>query len=1145
GDDISGTAVQLIVTPQAVKVNYETPLHELESATGSNFPFNYKTVINVADGIDIDNLVVTDTIPAELQLVNGNLSITVTDSLGATLNPVITQTDNDYTFDFGDNISGVADDHDIIIEYNVFIKETYDDDDNPASTEIDVLGNGENDHNIVFDQAAVSASQDITGIALSADTSTNSMSVLAESLAVQKSVNLSNVTPGDTLTYTVDMQISDFVQMDGIVLTDTIPNGQLVDNSFTPTFSLNENGISTASVDLTGYVNVMYNPANGQTTLAINISDALQAAQGNGELTGDFFETDITQTSGTSGQLNYKTTILQEFVNSGLSGNTNLDQGDMMTNTVVINSSGGNISSETVALGNSSNATVRVAQGNLVKSIYAVTRAGVTQTVAGILPNSLSPDDLITYRLTYTMPSCDFDGLMISDFLPHPVIDISANTWAIDGWTNTSIPATPVEGKVYIGPSDSFFLITGTQLGITPGTSISTDSTNNSISFNLGSNNQTGTTPTVIDLLFTTKIKAEPMANDLLLTNIAQSSLENTFGDMFQVTQINQIKLDQPEIVVHKGILDLSNDSPAVISGSNGPASLNAFTGSTAVGANLGSNLTSLLLNSTPLNSDANGVDAGDIITYAVIIENIGDFQAFDVNIQDTLPSGLSYIAGTMQAYLGDGTSLIQDGNPSDLAAAIELADVDATTGRLTEIDDGSTGTNLVVITYQVSVDNSMVSAASMENTATVTSYASKEGGTDFYSVSDQALVNSASPSVSKSITASDQAHTTGNDAAVGEIITYTINVDVNEGIYSTVTLVDQLDAGLEYIGGSAQISVNNATLSSSNGILTIAPQAITPTISADQRTLTFGLANITNTESTTAASEIITLTYNVLVKNDSSVYAGSTHDNSIGWYENGIVKDSAQAASITVLEPLIAVTKTVNDNDADAGDEMTFTVNLQNTGNTTAFDIQFDDILPAGFTYISSTLADVSGVAANNLNEDSKADGGITTGDLQAIWDSLAAGASATIEYKANVDQSVNSSDILTNTANVIWTSLPVDADPNERDGSGGINDYSTSDNTSVTIHSPDLSKQVVATSVNNASNDLTNEVTPGETATYEVTIFIPESDQTLTSSQIKDSLPAGMTIIGNATISSASAGLSSSTIPVLTGASITNTGS
>ena len=111
-----------------------------------------------------------------------------------------------------------------------------------------------------------------------------------------------------------------------------------------------------------------------------------------------------------------------------------------------------------------------------------------------------------------------------------------------------------------------------------------------------------------------------------------------------------------------------------------------------------------------------------------------------------------------------------------------------------------------------------------------------------------------------------------------------------------------------------------------------------------------------------------------------------------------------------------------------------------------------------------------------------------------------------------------VEAGDTISNTVDVEWTSLdgdvtdvsPYNDDSDERDGTGGVNDYTTSDSADLTIDIPAINKEFI-----NSNQDFTTDpaVAIGEIITYSITITVPEG--VTLNAQLVDTLDEGLAFV------------------------------
>ena len=96
---------------------------------------------------------------------------------------------------------------------------------------------------------------------------------------------------------------------------------------------------------------------------------------------------------------------------------------------------------------------------------------------------------------------------------------------------------------------------------------------------------------------------------------------------------------------IRKGVVATDGPVGAVRAGAVGPVAFNA---PGTAGARCAGTINSTNLAATPINSNLSAVDAGDLVTFAIVLENRGSGVngAFDVRLRDTMPAGFQIPGG-------------------------------------------------------------------------------------------------------------------------------------------------------------------------------------------------------------------------------------------------------------------------------------------------------------------------------------------------------------------------------------------------------------------------------------------------------------------------------------------------------------------
>jgi uncharacterized repeat protein (TIGR01451 family) len=279
-------------------------------------------------------------------------------------------------------------------------------------------------------------------------------------------------------------------------------------------------------------------------------------------------------------------------------------------------------------------------------------------------------------------------------------------------------------------------------LGGAPGVpTIAIDSVENTVTFNYGSFDDPANQPTAIDILFTVTMQSVPVADGLFLANLAQSRERTTQNVVVANDAIAQVGVTAPLLRISKGAVASNNGSVTFSPTITGPVTFNAPGDPIAFSGVINSST----LATAPVNSDIGDINPGDLIRFAIVIENTGSspYGAFDISISDNLPPGFQIPPGgsnlTVQ-YGGAGPAITYTGTDADFfGGGIQLNDPGVNLGVCGPYH-ATNGLNVIVITYDlllVTEPNGTVA-----NTASLFNYATAEGGVD--ATGQQDLTDSA-----------------------------------------------------------------------------------------------------------------------------------------------------------------------------------------------------------------------------------------------------------------------------------------------------------------------------------------------------------------------------------------------------------------
>ena len=1080
----SSTWTSSSTTPTLMETRVEYNGPEDETATGPNFPRRYDLIIDIADGQTLTDVTLTATIPQTMafkRVVSSPTGATVTTSPPVDTAPGSGQ--QDLVIDIP-SITGTSSTTDATVVIEVFIPLEDGDnanviDDNTADDTTSPI-----DLSVVGDWTPLDVRDPATADNATSNASGYEHTLGNKAIAIQKSVSVANdtngsgCTPGDTVEYTLDFQVSDYFALDNVEITSIIPDGLRYDSSFTPTIELTRHGVGINDVfDPTHHsITPNYSPdvamgADGTTTIWFDVSGQLGTLGYESSLRGGCIPNTGTMSvdcsthddGATTGTVTFRAIVQEDFSDDYPSGDASVDAGDAFAATVTIDS---DVLDNDMLLAtmyeeaDTSSANISIGRGSLQMSIVAIN---------GVAPSGgtpeVQPGDEVTYRVQYDLPTADVEDLSFDVYLPLPVFDIDEMSTS---FTNTVSSANPAAGQTKYGADEDFVSRSGTP-------TVSLDSAANSIRFDYGDVDDTNSLPGSVDILLTSTVTTDPFADELKLTAQTRMSQGSTNSGGSTSDKLEQIVLRQPVIQIKKGVTDTSHPSATITPGAH-------FDGATPTSSNA--------LASAPNTGAVTEIDAGDTVDFAIVLENIGGADAYDMIIKDAMPSGLQVPSGGLNLSVkqGDGTTLSYTrlgpgGVDADIFAnGIEITDP---AESVCQPYNATSGKNIVVVTYTLEVvDSAAIPAAVMANTATLTQYTNEDGGGSGKNhVGDETEYESSTtitidePTITHTLTSTSESHTSGDDATVGEELTYTVTLTLPEGTAPTSSVSIALPAEL------AALSVDSVSASSglTTSVGSFSSVASGANISGDARTITLDFGTLTNTDRDDASAQTIQIVYTARADDVPATAGGDRVSNSATWtWSAGSV---AASASADIVEPVLEITKTSDANKPDEGDTVTYTVQVAHDASSSAdaFRVDVADAIPSGLDYVPGSLTSTGALAPDAI--------AINGSDITVTWDEFPQGSVGEFEYQVTVPVQTQSSTSFSQDADLDWESLDA-GDPSR-----------TGDDTAaltITTSAPVLVHSVTSTSVSETgSSEFSNsrqDITPGEEITYTVTATIPE---------------------------------------------------
>ena len=341
--------------------------------------------------------------------------------------------------------------------------------------------------------------------------------------------------------------------------------------------------------------------------------------------------------------------------------------------------------------------------------------------------------------------------------------------------------------------------------------------------------------------------------------------------------------------------------------------------------------------------SPANGnVIAGQEITYTITLDNSTGTAPTTVNVKDNIPEGTTFVNGSIKVG-----GLATKNTAETLASGIN---VDVLAGETKTVE------------FKVTV-NDLNNNTQIRNIATV----------------DNETTNEVTHTYVEPIISAEKESATqfGLDYAVeGEKITYTITIKNDGGLAKEVDVIDNIPEGTTFVDGSIKISNNPDTANLrgqdlENGIKVEVPEY-------GQATLSFDVT----------VDELPANTYESTIRNIAIVDETNTDE-----------------ITETVNKPNVEISKSANPANGNviAGQEITYTITLNNTTGTAPTTVNVKDNIPTETTFVDGSIK-VGDESRTELNADSLA---------QGIDVDLQAGENKTVEFKVRVNDINNNTQI------------------------------------------------------------------------------------------------------------------------------------
>ncbi|PIE71573.1 MAG: hypothetical protein CSA22_01735 [Deltaproteobacteria bacterium] len=529
------------------------------------------------------------------------------------------------------------------------------------------------------------------------------------------------------------------------------------------------------------------------------------------------------------------------------------------------------------------------------------------------------------------------------------------------------------------------------------------------------------------------------------------------------------------------------------------------------------------------LDASPGAADGGETVTFTLRLENrasgVNGTDAFNLEFSDLLPADFTNPDNFTVVSNGGGRTLtpctggnyfngnqlcgtidqLGPGEYIDVTFTADLID-EAAYGKIITTEATLTGTSLP---GEQGTGDATPGASGAENGERTGSGVNAND----LSVSDPAVVSVSKPYISKKLVPENLWF------AIGETASYVVTVPVPKGSATSFVVTDTLSAGLSFVPGTLSVVLPGG-MTASTTPLTEGNAAFFTASGSD---LTFDFGTLT-----ASAADDIVITYDVNVDNVIENQDGDFLDNAVKLTYTDpsggsfTVGPTVSVPRLRVGEPNLEVEKTITAGavGSNGGDTVSWQVVVQNTGHTTAYQMNWSDVLPAGLYQISGQALSVIGDVFLNDTSTSLNTSHLAVSTTTNLEDTIslplfqmAAGSEVTITFDAVIMNSVTGGETLTNATRVNYTSQPDGGRDNstnpgnvDDDDDTDLNNYEEGDAASFTTgQNIAIDKMVLGD----------RDIPVGGLAVFRIRVSLDQG--TTNALKVIDKLPDGLAYVSN----------------------------
>ena len=424
-------------------------------------------------------------------------------------------------------------------------------------------------------------------------------------------------------------------------------------------------------------------------------------------------------------------------------------------------------------------------------------------------------------------------------------------------------------------------------------------------------------------------------------------------------------------------------------------------------------------------------VQGNDSIKIISVVKNNGYSPLFNITVVDNLTELLN--------------RFIENNNRSDIVIKINNQEISdsviwndgVVNVLISQLDVGESAN----ITYEFTLkDSTLINNTPYINNINVTAYSVPVENQEarVYFANSSARFNLGKPSINKTVINSSIDNGV-NNATIGEIITYGLNITLPVGNYTNMVINDVLPEGFKFINSP---SIEGVTVNVN-----------------DDRFINI----VIDPFNSNIYGNNLLIKVNALVLNNSNMEGMVKVNTASLTLDGDLIGNSS--ASVCIVEPNMSISKTIlnhsNDTNYNVNETVEYSIIIKNNGNSPGFNVKISDVLPDDLVYKSAYVNNDSW----SVNYDTSKKELIITGPYLE--------KNQTIQVIVSCDLNQNMSDILgkniTNIANLTYTSANNDVNRT----------YMDSDNVTISVIFVDLAINKTVISQGRYGEDVIYNVT------------------------------------------------------------------